>query len=121
MTIKELREKYNLSQRELAEKIGTSPACISTWERGLHKMSSISKNRIASHFGISPMEIEEMPFRPKRFIDKQDQEEKDLLKRTVVSLWIKGFLAEIAVGTDGYEKQIEELTMNIFNLFKEGE
>lgn len=37
--LKELRKKLNLTQRELAEKIGVSLTQVSDWERGRYKLS----------------------------------------------------------------------------------
>ena len=34
MTLKEFREKYNLTQKELARQIGTTPGTISMYENG---------------------------------------------------------------------------------------
>ena len=34
MTLKEFREKYKLTQKELAQKIGTTPGTISMYENG---------------------------------------------------------------------------------------
>ena len=40
--LKELRLSKNLTQDELAEKMGVSRSCISGWERGIRKPGSIS-------------------------------------------------------------------------------
>lgn len=40
--LKNLRLSKNLTQLELAEKLGVSRACISGWERGTRKPGSIS-------------------------------------------------------------------------------
>lgn len=50
--IKILRERYNLSQKELAEIVSMSDKAVSTWESGTRepKMGTIEK--LASHFGL---------------------------------------------------------------------
>ena len=51
--IAELRKGLNLSQRKLAEEIGTSQANLSRWEQGLNVPSIIECWRIAEFFGVS--------------------------------------------------------------------
>ena len=51
--IAELRKLNGLSQRQLAEKIGTSQANLSRWEQGLNEPSIIECWKIADYFSIS--------------------------------------------------------------------
>ncbi|MBQ7924493.1 MAG: helix-turn-helix transcriptional regulator [Clostridia bacterium] len=51
--IAELRKSFNLSQRKLAEKIGTSQANLSRWEQGLNEPSIIECWKIANFFDVS--------------------------------------------------------------------
>ena len=51
--IAELRKSFGLSQRKLAEKIGTSQANLSRWEQGLNEPSIMECWRLAEHFGVS--------------------------------------------------------------------
>ena len=51
--IAELRKNSNLSQRELALKIGTSQANLSRWEQGLIIPSVIECWKLADFFGVS--------------------------------------------------------------------
>ena len=51
--IAELRKSSNLSQRELALKIGTSQANLSRWEQGLIIPSVIECWKLADFFGVS--------------------------------------------------------------------
>jgi len=55
--IKKLREKYNLSQEELAAIAGVTDGAVSSWEKGnsIPRMGAIQK--IADHFGITKSEI----------------------------------------------------------------
>ena len=51
--ISELRKAQNLSQRQLAQKIGTSQANVSRWEQGLNEPSIIECWKIADYFDVS--------------------------------------------------------------------
>ena len=51
--IAELRKTCNLSQRQLAEKIGTSQANLSRWEQGLNEPSIIECWKLADFFDVS--------------------------------------------------------------------
>lgn len=50
--IKLLREKYRLSQKELAAIAGVSDKAVSTWERGIKEPRMGAIQKIADHFGI---------------------------------------------------------------------
>lgn len=50
--IKLLREKYRLSQKDLALIAGASDKAVSTWERGLKEPRMVAIQKIADHFGI---------------------------------------------------------------------
>ena len=50
--IKLLREKYRLSQKELAAIAGVSDKAVSTWERGIKEPRMGAFQKIADHFGI---------------------------------------------------------------------
>lgn len=52
MTIKELRQINNLSQREFGEKIGVSQASIYRWEKEDMKISKETEKRIDIIFGL---------------------------------------------------------------------
>lgn len=51
--IGELRRENNLSQRSLANKIGTSQANLSRWEQGLIEPSIMECWKLADFFGVS--------------------------------------------------------------------
>lgn len=51
--IAELRKNKNLSQRQLAQNIGTSQANLSRWEQGLNEPSIIECWKIADFFDVS--------------------------------------------------------------------
>ena len=51
--IRELRLEWNMSQRVLAEAIGTSQANISRWEKGIIEPSIIECWRLADYFNVS--------------------------------------------------------------------
>lgn len=50
--IKLLREKYRLSQKDLALIAGVSDKAVSTWENGLKEPRMGAIQRIADHFGL---------------------------------------------------------------------
>lgn len=52
MTIKELREMNNLSQREFANLIGVTQAAINKWERQEVKLSQKNQQAIDAIFGL---------------------------------------------------------------------
>ena len=51
--IAELRKSNNLSQRKLAQEIGTSQANLSRWEKGLIEPSVIECWKLADCFDVS--------------------------------------------------------------------
>ena len=51
--IRELRLEWNMSQRVLAEAIGTSQANISRWEKGIIEPSIIECWKLADFFDVS--------------------------------------------------------------------
>lgn len=55
--IKQIREARNLTQAELAYKIGKNQRTISNWENGVRDPSSDNIRRIADALNIAPSEI----------------------------------------------------------------
>ena len=52
------RRSFNLTQRELAKRIGTSLLCVSNWEQGKNKMLRVDMLvKMARLFGISELDI----------------------------------------------------------------
>ena len=51
--IAELRRGAGLSQRQLAQELGTSQANLSRWEQGLNEPSIIECWKIADYFEVS--------------------------------------------------------------------
>ena len=51
--IAELRKSLGLSQRQLANEIGTSQANLSRWEQGLNEPSIIECWKLADYFEVS--------------------------------------------------------------------
>lgn len=50
--LKKLRLNANLTQSELAEKLGTYKQKISNWENGLHTISRLYVNAIKEYFQL---------------------------------------------------------------------
>lgn len=57
MTLKELREKNNLLQKELAKKIGVKVTTLSMWETGNSKPKLVMLPKLAKVFNVSIDEI----------------------------------------------------------------
>lgn len=55
--IKNLRLKYKLSQKELADIAGVSDKAVSTWELGANEPRMGAIQKIADHFGILKSDI----------------------------------------------------------------
>ena len=55
--IKLLREKYNLSQKDLALIAGVSDKAVSTWESGAKEPRMGAIQKIADHFGLKKSNI----------------------------------------------------------------
>ncbi len=51
--IAELRKGLHLSQRQLANELGTSQANLSRWEQGLNEPSIIECWKLADYFDVS--------------------------------------------------------------------
>lgn len=61
MRLKELRNANDLSQKELAEKLGYKQGTISQWEMGRRMLDVETLERIADFFGVSTDYILERP------------------------------------------------------------
>lgn len=57
-TIKALREDADLTQFDLAVKIGVTPTTISAWERGMYEPRASQLRRLAETFGVRMDEID---------------------------------------------------------------
>ena len=52
MTLKEIRESRNLTQRELAAAVGVSHGCVSMWENGQRNLNTKNMHKLAEFFNI---------------------------------------------------------------------
>lgn len=69
MTLKELRLRANLRQKELAEKLGVTKATVSHWKTGTFKMNKLTKLAIANVLGVDWETIKNTPNnKPKKTI-----------------------------------------------------
>ena len=75
--IKELRERFGLTQAQLGEIAGVSDKAVSTWENGssVPRMGAIQ--RMADHFGVAKSDIIE---------DKEKLTPEDELDNELISL-----------------------------------
>lgn len=55
--LKEIRKKKGLSQKELADKVGTDQRIISRWENGLQTPKPYQMQFLEDYFGIPKEEI----------------------------------------------------------------
>ena len=53
MNIRQLREANDMTQEELAKKLGVKPPAVSKWERGLAYPRMDNVARMAEIFGVS--------------------------------------------------------------------
>lgn len=76
--IKQLRERFGLSQLQLGEIAGVSDKAVSTWEKGTNvpRMGVIQK--MADYFGITKSEIIEGP-KPKEKPTPEDELDDELV------------------------------------------
>ena len=51
--IKELRQKHNIKQSELAEVVGVAQNTLSYWERGIYDIDNDSLKKMADYFHVS--------------------------------------------------------------------
>lgn len=75
--IKNLRQKYNLSQKDLALIAGVTDKAVSTWENGLKEPRMGTIQKIADHFGIKKSDLIEDVAEP----TLTSRDEKDIAKR----------------------------------------
>ena len=57
MTLKELREAKNLTQLDVAYKLGTTPTTVSNWERGIQEPRSSQIPALAELYGVTLHQI----------------------------------------------------------------
>ena len=57
MTLKELRQRECLTQKEVAEKVGLTNKFISDMEQGRRKPSDKSKIKLAEVYHVTPVDI----------------------------------------------------------------
>lgn len=88
--IKDLREKNNLQQKDLAKELGVLDATISMWENGKRIPYSDMLIKIANYFGVSTDYL--LGNIPK----KSKEEEIEVLKQLLIE--------------NGYMKENEDLT-----------
>lgn len=72
--IKELRNKFDLSQKDLAEIAGVSDKAVSTWENGSKEPRMGAIQKIADHFGLLKSNlIEEDGMKNILFLDRKEK------------------------------------------------
>lgn len=94
MTIKELREKNNLSQAKLAKELGVSPTTISSIESGRLKVNQKIADAVKNVYDVV---IEVDPKAEKKVKDAKAAAEEVKEKATIASIETKAIADEIAV------------------------
>ena len=51
ITLKQFRNKYKLTQKELAQKLGTTPATLSKYENGIWTINQAVIDQIKAEYG----------------------------------------------------------------------
>ena len=51
ITLKQFRKKYNLTQKELAQKLGATPTTLSKYENGYWIINQVFFDRIKEEYG----------------------------------------------------------------------
>ncbi|MGP9043376.1 LexA family protein [Cytobacillus kochii] len=69
--IKKIREKHDLSQRELGEIAGVSDKAVSSWEKETKEPRMGAIQKIADHFGILKSDIIEGPQVKEKFVNEK--------------------------------------------------
>lgn len=104
--IKNLRLKYNLSQKELAMIAGVTDKAVSTWEKGTKEPRMGTIQKIADHFGIRKSDLIEdsntLPLTP-----RDERQIAEDLERMIADLDTQNALA--AMGGTVEEQEDREL------------
>lgn len=104
--IKNLRLKYNLSQKELALIAGVTDKAVSTWEKGTKEPRMGTIQKIADHFGIRKSDLIEdsntFPLTP-----RDERQIAEDLERMIADLDTQNALA--AMGGTVEEQEDREL------------
>lgn len=104
--IKNLRLKYNLSQKELALIAGVTDKAVSTWEKGTKEPRMGTIQKIADHFGIRKSDLIEdsntLPLTP-----RDERQIAEDLERMIADLDTQNAMA--AMGGTVEEQEDREL------------
>ena len=82
MKIKELREKNNISQMELAKILKVSPAAVSNWEKERRQPDLNMIITIADYFGVSVDQVigRDVTERPRNYTEREHMLDSDAVK-----------------------------------------
>ena len=104
MTIKELREKYHLSQSALAKAIGVSSSAVAAVETGRMKVSQKIADAVKAVYG-EVIEMEEKTEKKVEKVGKKAKETKEKAKTTKKKAEAKA--ADVAEKADQVEAKAE--------------
>jgi len=80
--LKELREKRDVSQREIAEALDVTSAAVSAWETGAKKPRFDKLQALADYFGVNPDYLMGgSAFDESYYINREASEIADFLKK----------------------------------------
>jgi transcriptional regulator with XRE-family HTH domain len=60
----EWRDRFGLTQKQLADRLGVADMTVSRWERGTSKLTSDVRAAVAEALGIDPSDLERHPDQP---------------------------------------------------------
>lgn len=108
--IKDLRKKHNLTQKDLADKLGVTYQAVSKWENGLNMPDTALIKKISDDFGISLNEMLEGNY-------QQKKRNKKIIVLALVVFVITVFIAVvIAFKKDDFDSKILSSNNSDFNV-----
>ena len=119
--LREKRESYNLSQRQLGEAVGVSESAISTWEKGINQPKVVQFRSLCGYFGVKEEyfkkgEKKNHMENTTKAVPSVFDSSKPTLPETASKLEER--VKELEAKIDEYDKKIYDLKQNINYLIR---